>query len=176
GHSDGVTILISSSPALRPSRGTGPASGTPMFVGVVQRSGVLVGVSIWLPMRFCSAWKSVSNFGSPLSSAWSTVIEITPLSMQWPGSKVLLAHTPTWKTHSPFTTPSTSQLGSPSVQRTFFGLVGGSWTGAPSVSRQSVLELPPPPMTSALAAGTAPSNTPAATASDQAPPRMVAGL
>src|SRR5262249_37940488 len=48
--------------------------------------------------------------------------------------------------------------------------------GASSARRQSVLELPPPPTMSALVAGAAASNTPAATASDQAPPRMVAGL
>ena len=33
-------------------------------------------------IRCCSAWKSVSNFGSPLSSAWSTTIELTPFSVQ----------------------------------------------------------------------------------------------
>jgi hypothetical protein len=122
---DSVTILICFLADVQTSPGNGPASLTPMPVGVVQRSAVLVGGSIWLPIRFCNAWKSVSNLGSPLSSAWSTVIEFTPLSVQWVGSKVLLAHTPTWKTHSPFTTLSASQSGSPSVQRTFFGLVGG---------------------------------------------------
>src|SRR5262249_56545715 len=66
---DSVTILICFFPDLQTSPGNGPASGTRMLLGVVQRSGVLVGVSIWLPMRFCSAWKSVSNFGSPLSTA-----------------------------------------------------------------------------------------------------------
>jgi len=60
-----------------------------------------------------------------LSLAWSTVIEITPLRVQCVESKVLLPHTPTLKTHSPFTTPSASQLGSPSVQRAFFGSAGG---------------------------------------------------
>ena len=97
-------------------------------------------------------------------------------SVQCAGSKVLLAQTPTWKTHSPFTTPSASQLGSPSVQRTFFGLVGGSLTGASSASRQSVLELPPPPMTIALATGAVTSNTPATIASDRVPPRMAERL
>jgi hypothetical protein len=62
------------------------------------------------------------------------------------------------------------------VQRTFFGLVRASLTGASSASRQSVLELPPPPMTSALATGAVTSNTPATIASDRVPPRIAERL
>src|SRR5262249_56908440 len=94
-------------------------------------------------MRDCTARSSGSNLGSPLSCACSTATDSTPASVQCVGSKVLLAHAPTTNSHTPFTIPSLSQDGSPSVQVTFFGLLGGSLAEARSTSRQSVLELPP---------------------------------
>src|SRR5262249_49840942 len=89
---------------------------------------------------------------------------------------VLLAHTLTRKTHSPFTTPSASQLGSsgvpPSVQRTFFCFVGVSFTGASNTRSEYVLELPPPPTIPARQAAGAAEDNPTELASDQDPPRM----
>ena len=118
-----------------------------MLVGVVQRSGTSVGGSrSCVSMRVCSAWKSGSNFGSPLSSAWSTAIELTPSERAAQRVEGAVgAHRRPRSSQTPFTIPSPSQPGSPSVQRIFFGLLGGSFTGASKTSRQSVFELPPPP-------------------------------
>ena len=76
--------------------------------------------------RLCSAWKSVSNFGSPLSAAWSTVIVCTPARVHCVLLNVLFAQTVRGNTQTPFTTPSASQRESPSVQRMFFGFSAGS--------------------------------------------------
>src|SRR5262249_5895396 len=172
---DRVTILTSFFARLHTLPGYGPPSTTWILVVVVHLSTTSVGSSR-PSRRACSAWNSVSNLGSPLSSAWSTVAERTPVSVQRSGSKVLLAHAPTTNSHTPFTVPSLSQLLSPSVQVTFFGLVGGSLAEARSARRQSVFELPPPPMVTvmswALIGVAAASHTPATIASDPDPPRI----
>src|SRR5262245_10212579 len=170
-----VTILISFFARLHTLPGNGPPTTTCTLVVVVHLSTTSVGSSR-PSRRACSAWNSVSNLGSPLSSACSTVAERTPASVHRSGSKVLLAHAPTTNSHTPFTVPSLSQLGSPSVQVTFFGLVGGSFAEARSARRQSVFELPPPPMVTvmswALVAVAAASHTPATIASEPDPPRI----
>ena len=51
------------------------------LAATVQLSA-LVGGSIELSIRVCSAWNSGSNLRSPLSRAWSTVIDWTPASVQ----------------------------------------------------------------------------------------------
>jgi hypothetical protein len=94
-----------------------------------------------------------------------------PLSVQRIGSNVLLAHTPTWKVHTPLT-PSASHDESPSVQRIFFGLVGGSFSGPLKTRRQSAFELPPPPKITARAGRTAHRDRPAPSAGAQLPPRI----
>src|SRR5262245_38799792 len=126
---DRATILISFFARLHTLPGNGPPTTTCTLVVVVHLSTTSVGSSR-PSRRACSAWNSVSNLGSPLSSACSTVAERTPASVHRSGSKVLLAHAPTTNSHTPFTVASLSQLGSPSMQVTFFGLVSGSLADA----------------------------------------------
>ena len=177
-----MTILISFFARLQTSPGRGPSSTTCTLVVVVHTSTMsgVMGNSKLL-MRDCSAWNSVSNLGSPLSCACSTVTEATPASVQWFWSKVLLAHAPTTNSHTPFTVPSLSQDRSPSVQVTLFGLSGGSLAEARSTRRQSVLELPPPPTVTVMrgcarATVAAASHTTTRIACDPVPPRIAASL
>src|SRR5262245_39700010 len=167
---DSVTILICFFALLQTPPGRGPWMKTRTSTDVVQRSGEVVGVSIWLVMRDWRAWKSTSNFGSPLSRAWSTVMEFTPLSVQR-GSNVLLAQTAIGNTHTPFTRPSASH-GSPSVHRILFGFASGAVSGPAKTRKPVLFELPPPPKTTAGAGAAARSHTPATIASDQVPPRI----
>ena len=138
------------SPAGSGCRGTGPSGARRCCSRWCRSPASLVGGSIWLSMRDCSAWKSGSNLGSPLSSECARKIDCTPAS-EHSGSAVLFAHTAIGNLHSPLTSPSASHAGSPSTQRICRTPLF-STTGVSKTARQSCDRAPPPPTMVARAA------------------------
>src|SRR5262249_56761298 len=107
--------------------------------------------------RCWSAWKSVSNFGSPLSSAWSIVSESARIGEQ-PLIIVELTQRLTLKTQRALRLPSASQAGSPSTQSTFLGVAGagGLLAGGPLTAGAAGAAATPPPPRTPAARGTPP--------------------
>src|SRR5207244_12677913 len=100
--------------------------------------------------RCWSAWKSVSNLGSPLSVEWSIASESARVGVQ-PVIMVELTQRVTLNSQRALRVPSASHAGSPSTQSTFFGEAGagGLLAGASMTAMQSVEAEPPPPTTTA---------------------------
>src|SRR6185369_4297742 len=79
---------------------------------------------------------------------------LSALSPVQESSAVELTHTWTENAHVPLRSPSSSQVASPSMQSTAFGVFGRAGLLAPgtsSTSAQSVAALPPPPTVDATA-------------------------